>query len=437
MKNKLDQSTKSSLINMFIKPISMVLSLVYTPLLLNYLSDEKYGLWATLLSITSWMTYCDVGIGHGLRNVLTKYIAQDDYDNAGKAVSTAYVCLTAISSVIFIVLLIGSCFANWNSVFNTEIDMKWPVLITFSFICINFVLSLSNTILYALQKSELVSIRSVYTQVINIIGIILLNIVSDQNLVYVSVLFGGSSLVVYVYNTIKIIKKYRYCAPRARKFDRNKIHDICNLGLKFFIIQISGVALYTIDNMLITRYFGAAEVTPYSMVDRVFQTGYGVYSAMILPFWSASTLAITKQDFGWFKEKLRKLNIMTFIFIIGYILVGVCFRPLVGIWLQRDLDYPAGLIPIMVIYYSIYTFASPYCSFNNGIGAINEQVILGVIQAALNIPLSIFLGVNCGLGVLGIKMATTILISVNAVFHPIYYHVSIKKMMKSTYYRGE
>ena len=42
---------QSMLKNMLLKPIGYVLNLAYTPLLLSYLGDEKYGLWATILSI--------------------------------------------------------------------------------------------------------------------------------------------------------------------------------------------------------------------------------------------------------------------------------------------------------------------------------------------------------------------------------------------------
>ena len=73
-----DRTARSSLINLIIKPLSLVLSLVYTPMLLNYLGSEKYGLWATILSITSWINYCDVGIGHGLRNLLAGQIAKPE-----------------------------------------------------------------------------------------------------------------------------------------------------------------------------------------------------------------------------------------------------------------------------------------------------------------------------------------------------------------------
>lgn len=62
---------------MVYKGVSMVLSLVYVPIVLNYLGDYKYGVWASILSILSWISYFDLGIGNGLRNRLSEAIASD------------------------------------------------------------------------------------------------------------------------------------------------------------------------------------------------------------------------------------------------------------------------------------------------------------------------------------------------------------------------
>ena len=57
---------------------SACLSLISAPLLLKCLGDEKYGAYATMLSVISWIYYCDLGIGNGLRNKLAESIGFGD-----------------------------------------------------------------------------------------------------------------------------------------------------------------------------------------------------------------------------------------------------------------------------------------------------------------------------------------------------------------------
>ena len=426
-----DKIARSSITNLFIKPISLILSFIYTPLLLSYLGDEKYGLWATILSVTNWINYCDIGIGHGLRNLLARQIAQEKYEDAKKAISTAYVCMTGIAFAILVVLVLLSFFLDWNEVFNSSIDMNLPVLITFVFICINFVLALSNTIFYALQKSEVVSLRNILMQVINIVGILILSKVSSGSITLIAIVFGAGTMVTYIVNTVNIVKNYSFARIKIKYFEKDYVRIICNTGLKFFVIQISVIFMYTVDNILITRLFGAAAVTPYSMIDKIYNTGYGFLTALMVPIWSASTEALTKRNYNWFDTTIKKLNIITFIFAIGCIFIGFIFEPFSNIWLGQSLDYPDGLLAVMVIYYILQAFQNPYCQMNNGIGALNGQMILGIIQGGLNIPLSIFLATTCGMGVVGIKLATTLLMAVGAIFQPTYYYIMMAKMKKS------
>ena len=82
-------TVRSMGLNVLIRPISILINIIYTPLLLNYLGDEKYGIWVTILSIINWVNFCDIGIGNGLRNILGKEIVKSQFQEARKTVSTA------------------------------------------------------------------------------------------------------------------------------------------------------------------------------------------------------------------------------------------------------------------------------------------------------------------------------------------------------------
>ena len=145
---------KSMTLNILCKPISMILSILYTPLLLNYLGSEKYGVWATMLSIISWVNYFDIGIGQGLRNTLTEALAKNDPKGAQEASSTAYILLSLIATVVFVCLLILTFILNWNSIFNTNEKVQAAVAISFLFICVNFILGLYKMIYYVYKEQK-------------------------------------------------------------------------------------------------------------------------------------------------------------------------------------------------------------------------------------------------------------------------------------------
>lgn len=204
-----DKTIRSSFINLLLKPVNLILTLVYTPLLLSYLGDTRYGLWAIILSIISWVNYCDIGIGHGLRNILAKEFTCSDWKKAKKQFHSIY-HTSFIALFLLAISIVISLSLNWKVVFSTDVEMTNTILISMVFIILNFVLALSNSILYALQLSERVAFLGVIVQIINIIGILLLKATTNENLIVLSILFGGSSMIVYVVNTIQLFKKAEY-----------------------------------------------------------------------------------------------------------------------------------------------------------------------------------------------------------------------------------
>lgn len=412
MLRKTDMAQRSGVVNMLLKPISMVLSLVYTPMLLDYLGNEKYGLWVTVLSIINWVNYFDVGIGNGMRHLLAKEIADGDREKASQTVSTSYIVLSAISAVLLLVLLLLTRLANWGVVFTTSIEIRPTLAISFIFICVNFVLSLNTTILYALQLSERVAINNCLVQCINVVGLLLIKKCSEQRLEYVAILFGSSTLFVHTINSIRVFKKNSFLVPRKANFRRREIRGITGIGLKFFVIQIMCLMMFTVDNLLISHFWGASEVTPFSITNKVFNTAYTVLAAFLVPFWSRSTVAFERKDMDWIRKSIKSVSGVCALFIVGYYALAILFRPLVTLWMGKQLSISTGLILVMATYYSLYSILGVECQFINGSGKINLQLILYVFAGIMNIPLSILLGVYCGLGPTGIRLATGILVFV-------------------------
>ena len=107
---------KQNILAMFvIKGIGLLISFLYIPLLLHTLNTVDYGVWLTLTSIVSWISFFDIGLGNGLRNKLCEAISINDIQKARELVSTAYVSL--VTFVVFLILLF-LCFYSMEANFK-------------------------------------------------------------------------------------------------------------------------------------------------------------------------------------------------------------------------------------------------------------------------------------------------------------------------------
>ena len=428
---KNDSLKRSMFLSALCKPIGMLISFLYTPVLLAYLGEESYGIWSTILAVINWINYFDVGIGQGMRNKLSRYIAIDDKKSANQTVSTGYAALSSISCVIFVIgtVLIG--IADVGGVFNTSLNIRPVLIISFSSICINFILSLSKSQLYATQQAEKVGYMTVLTHALNLVGVVVLSLFSQGSLIGVAFVIGLSGIAVNVLFTADVWKSYTYLIPHISQYRKSELKGICNIGIKFFFIQIAGLILYSTDNMIITQLFGPSYVTPYHTSYTAFGIVNGLFSAMIAPLWSKYTVAVEQGDYQWIKKMILSLDKILPLIALVLLIGTVLFEPFSRIWLHKTLVYESGLIACMAGYYFLTVWGSIYATAMNGMNKVDLQLVLAIVSAALNIPLSIYLGKNCGLGTTGVCLATVICMLITNIPVTTYMHVYLNNLIKS------
>lgn len=391
-----------------IKPIGMVVSFLYTPMLLKYLGSEKYGLWVTVLSVINWINYFDVGIGNGLRNCLASEVGRGEYNEAKKSVSTAYTVITAITVVIYFSVIIVSSFLNFNDLFNTSENIKKILLISFTLLCINFIISLQKTECFSIQKPEYVSFTELFTQILNLLGVTVLSVLAAgvDKLISMAFLFGFSNIFVNLLFTCIIWSKNAFLRPKIGLFDKTKLSVISNLGIKFFLIQMSMIILYTTDSLIIMNLYGSAAVTPYNTVYKLYGAANSIFAALLSPFWSRFTIANDSGDFKLIKKMLDSLIAIWGLISIAMIATIPLYQKISDIWLNYKLVYDRFLIMSMVIYFILMMHSSILSSYLNGIGNINVQMYANILAAVINIPLSYFLAVTCNLKTAGVCLGT-------------------------------
>jgi Na+-driven multidrug efflux pump len=82
----------------------------------------------------------------------------------------------------------------------------------------------------------------------------------------------------------------------------------------------------------------------------------------------------------------------------------------------------------MCVYVNVLAMGNIFVVFINGVGKVQLQLIVGIICAILNIPLSYYFAHNLGLGSAGVILASIVCIAYGPVLAPIQF----KKIIKGT-----
>lgn len=408
------------------KPISILLSFIITPITISLLGNSIYGLWATILSIISWISFFDVGIGNGLRNHLSTAISKKDYDSAKQYIATGYIVIIFISIFLIGILTLFAYFFDWKAILNTNLysrkELSIVLVINFIFISINFVLKLVTTIFYSLQKSFISSIIQISHQALVLFGVLYLtNNGYTKDLVAISIVYGLASICVNMIFTLILFITNAELRFKCSDFKKSKIRELSDLGVRFFIIQIAAMIIFTTDNLIISNLFGPEEVTPYNITYKLFSVITIIHTIIITPIWSAVTKANSENNKNWIRLVIKKQNHLQLLIIIASLVLVMFFHRIVGIWLGGN---TVNISFFLVISYAFYTVLSTWCNsysyIMNGLGLVNFQLVIAIIQGVVNIPLSILFAYNFKLGITGVILGTNITLLIAAILYPLY-----------------
>lgn len=400
---------RSISLSILLKPISVIISLFYTPALLNFLGQEQYGIWQTLLSILNWITVFDFGINGGFTLLLTAAIVKDDSEEIKRIVSTAYSVVSVLFTFLYTIVLILVFILNWQSILNTTVNMKYSVLIVATYTCICFIFSLTNSIFCANQKAEFVPLLQTVIQLLNLVNILFIakmfsnygNKIFLMSLIY---FVDGVAVNLIVISIIWKIK--RNYIPHIKYFDKTRVKKLFSFGIKLFIIQISGLVLFMTDNLIITHLYSPDSVTPYSITYNMFNLFYVMFCAIIQPMWSKYAMEKEKKNFLWIK---KSLIIQLGIFLLVSLCITIAmfvFKPFTLFWFKKDIGIPMVLTITIGVYNMLLIFCSIFTTLLNGTGNLNLTLITSIIGAVINIPLSIYFAKYVNLGLTGVALAT-------------------------------
>ena len=405
-----------------IKGISIIISLLLVPLTINYVSSELYGIWLTLSSIISWLSFFDVGFGLGLRNRLTTAIALGDYHKGKILVSTTYCILSIIFLVVGIIGYYLSGIVNWCSVLNISSDYQ-DVLITASRIvvvtfCASIVLKLIQNVFQAYQMTAAASAVDTVSQILSLALIYILTKTTFPNLNYLALVFCGAPLVVYIiYSLILYSGKFKQVAPSFFTIDFKYAKDLFSLGGQFFLIQIICIILYQTVNFVISHYCGPEQVTVYNIAYKYLYCALMVFNIIMAPLWSAYNDAYAKKDYSWMKSLYDRLIKINVIVVLG-VIVMIAVSPIVyKLWIGDTVSIPLIVSILVGLYIACQTISTMHASILNGMGIIRIQIIQAALQGFLFV--GAILTIGKGLDLISILLIMLLTAVIPAVILPV------------------
>jgi O-antigen/teichoic acid export membrane protein len=391
------------------KAITIATGLITVPLTLNYLGDERYGLWMTISSVIAMMVFADFGIGLGLMNAVAEAYGKDDKDAIKRHVANALLILSVIAIIILVSFFISYPFIDWGGFFNVKSNLAMkesgPAL---AILVICFALGVPAGIVQRVQMGlQQGFASSIWQAGGSVLGLLLtlLVISLEGGLPWLAIGLGGAPVIISVLNGFVFFSvQSRDLAPDLLRISRPGMVRILQGGLLFFMLQIGVSIAYASDNIIIAKILGASSVAQYSVVSKMFDGVLMVIGLAFVPLWPAYGEAKARGDWLWIKKTLARSMFATFFFAAtaAILLVG-CHKTLLQLWVGTKHVFPFALVAWYALWMVLKGLGGTYSYFLNGMNVMRLQLVVATVFMTISITLKIFLVYKIGL--IGVPVA--------------------------------
>lgn len=416
------KAKKNIVASAVLKGFDGIIYLLIVPVTLGYLNSYEYGIWITLNSIIMWINSFDIGLGNGMRNKLASAVAKDDYELGRRYVSTTFFMLVIVMGSLIVIGSICSQFINWYDILGTNSTilphLTQIVYITFVLFCINFIFKFIGNVYLALQMPSINNLLVVSGNGLALLSVYVLTKTTQSSLLNVAIAFSISPLIVYlIAYPITFNIRYRNLAPSIKYFNVLYLKDLFGIGVQFFILQISGILMVTVTNLIISHMFGPENVTSYGIAYRYLSVVIMVYNLIMAPIWSATTDAYVKGEINWIKRANKKIHKILCLIMIILMIMVIISKYIYNFWIGQSVNIPLNLTCIVALYDIIVLWSLSYSSFLNGLGKLRIQTILSITIGVIIIPLS-YIGGDL-FGVIGVVGALCFIHIITLIFNKI------------------
>ena len=412
----------------------LLANFVVISITLDLLSTKIYGVWITLYTTISWLSFFDLGLGNGMRNLFAVNRAIGNQEKNKQLVSTSYIIVLGIALILLIVGLPFVYYADIAQFFNiSDIaipDLRCVLSLLVVVTSLQLITKLINSIFLADQKPALSSLIDCSGVVCSLFLLFILKDRLAGSLFNLALIITLPTFIIsFIVTLFAFNKNYRKLKPSLKCFNLKISNKLINLGLRFFLIQLSALIILQGSNIIILKFIGAEEVSVFSLVYKYFNVIVTIFTLVLTPYWSFFTDSYAKNNYNQLKQGFKQLLIswlaISMVGVVMWIALPFSFK----IWLNQELDIPAYL-PVSLLLFSIFSnLGSVFIYFLNGTSSyLNFQLAIVLAFAALLYPLSAYLLPTYG--VLGVVFTMFFANSYGVLFAP-YLSYKVLKRMKS------
>ena len=430
--------TRKSLINIIAgtgyQMFSIVMNFVSRTIFIHMLGSGFLGVDGLFSNILSVLSLAELGVGTAMNYCLYEPLAKGDKSKIAALTQYFKVIYRIIACVVFVLGISVVPFLKY--IVNLENAIPRLSLYYILFLAdtvVSYLCTYKTAILSADQKNYILQVFRACFDIIRIVTQILVLLIYKNYFMYL-VIQITCSILMNIITARFAEKQYPFIKLRVTPLGKEERVGIWSNIRAMFSYKIGGVILNNTDQLLISILVSTECVGLYSNYYLPIKSVMGITSAVFIAVQSSvGNLAVEKNEKRQY-EIIQILDSASF-WLYGIFTVGFCvmLQDFIALWLGDKYFLSNSLVYIISITYYLTGLLYPIWCYRETVGLFQHTKNIMFYAAAVNVILSIVLGIQFGIE--GILAATVVARLLTNVWYEPYklFHMFFKRPV-FTYY---
>jgi O-antigen/teichoic acid export membrane protein len=392
--------------------VSLIAGFASVPILLNHLGTERFGVWATITSLTFLLTFADLGLSNGVVNAVADADATDDRLRMSRDVSSVLLVLSAVGFAIIPLFFLLEQFMDVADLVGRQADLpsrevRSALLAFVTCLAIGLPLGIVVRIQMGLQQTAVAYAWIALGSVLGVLAM-LIAVALDAGLGGVVLATTGGPVVAAAINAVVLFGRSRpWLRPRCHHVSWTAASMLMRAGGLWLVIQCATAISYQSDALIISHILGADAVTSYTVPMRLFLFMPALMTFALLPLWPAIRSALARDEVQWVRQATYRMTAIAAIAVLVSTAFLLWAAPrIIDVWTGGQVEASAALLRVLALWALTTCLVTPLAFLLAGLNALRFILITNVCMAMLNLALSIPLAY--AIGIEGVALGTVI-----------------------------
>ena len=373
-------------------------TLLAVSLTIDYLGSERFGVWMTVASVSSMLTFLDLGVGNGLVSQIAKSRASGDTDKLAMTATRGLTIMCLIGIFVGSVLTVLNVFFPVSSLLKVESEIARndaEQLVTTFIILFSLNIPLNGIfkIMLGLQLGWIVhTVRSIGSLLTLLLVYLLARQEADPAPLLVAT-YGVTVLAPLV--LIPFFIKKQLLTPGANKNwleAKSEYRSLINVGGLFLCLQLGIMIGWGSDAFIISVLNSAAAVAQFAIIQRLFQAVSVPINIINAPLWGAYADAHAQGDTSFIKRTLI-LSLSGTLLVSTVLSLGLFFTIdwILDVWIDDHVQVSGSLVLAFAIWKVLQSVGHSFSMALNGMHIVRIQVYSVLMLCAIALPMKLVL----------------------------------------------